>query len=184
MVQDGTRRVGAGDDERSHLLHPHILLCDMCIALGVHVMCMHMCFVFGAYMHACVSVHQSFHLCLRARYVMAPLLWTGLSAVLRGLQLLQESWRRPLDDLLSRPPTPALYCLSRRSQHTRPFDPTSLHSSSRVRHTCIAAAYPSLPLRQQRPRRTGSVTHRVPAQHSTRTSILSCGACARIYRLA
>ena len=57
MVPDGTRRVGAGDDERSHLLHPHILLCDMYIALGVHVVCMHMRLVFGARMHTCMCLH-------------------------------------------------------------------------------------------------------------------------------
>jgi hypothetical protein len=156
VVPDGTRRVGAGDDERSHLLHPHILLCDMYIALGVHVVCMHMRLVFGARMHTCMCLHVYINPSICAcEHVTSWLLCSGpVSVQCCGAC----SCRSPGGDHLTT-------CFLVHPRPVLPLDPTSLHSSSRVRHTCIAAAYLSLPLRQQRPRRTGSVTHRVPAQH-------------------
>jgi hypothetical protein len=64
---------------------------------------------------------------------------------------------------------PSPHCTRNARTHHGDTDTRALilhFSSSRARHDCIAAAYLYLPLRQQRPRRTGSVTHRVPVhQH-------------------
>ena len=65
--------------------------------------------------------------------------------------------------------TTSLHARARTANHGHSSTRFSiLHSSSRARHRCIAAAYHRVPLRQQRPRRTGSVTHRVSSTAASR----------------
>lgn len=133
----------------------------------------------------CICLHACQYQVPAASYVMAPALADWRRAEQSG------AGRRKCRSLAPTPnlhppilllllPLPLPHSAQHRDRHPRP---ARLHFTTHVSATA-ASLLPArcLPLRQQRPRRTGSVTHRLPASHPI--GDIACPACVCLHTSA